>query len=186
MRRIVRLLPGRKVASRIPAVGGGDIQAVVIVDVAGSASGHFAAVGHQRMRVRQREAESVVIELAVGPLCYGVASGASRGGRRKARGDVVGNRAAKRRRAVPSRLVAAHAVGRVQRVIIVDVAGGAGCGGRRGVRACQRKTGGAVIERSGIPALGGMAGGAIGHGKSRTRGRVHRGSCLLPLRQMAA
>ena len=80
------------------------------------------------MRVRQREPESGVVELAVSPLGDGVALGASSGRRGEARLDVIRHIAAERSRAVPRRLVAAHAVGRVQRVIVADVAGSAGRG----------------------------------------------------------
>ena len=128
VRGVIGLLPGGQMASRIPAVVRHDTQAVVTVDVAGFAGRHLAAVGHQGVRVRQRETERGVVELAVGPLRDGVALGASHSRRGKARLDVIRHRAAERRRTVPRRLVAAHAVGRVQRVIIVDVAGRAGRG----------------------------------------------------------
>ncbi len=128
VRRVIGLLPGRQMASGIPAVVRHDTQAVVTVDVARFAGRHLAAVGHQGVRVRQREPERGVVELAVGPLRDGVALGASHGRRGKARLDVIRHRAAEGRRTVPRRLVAAHAVGRVQRVIIVDVAGYAGRG----------------------------------------------------------
>jgi len=128
VRRVIGLLPGGQMASRIPAVVRHDTQAVVTIDVAGFAGRHLAAVGHQGVRVRQREPERVVVELAVGPLRDGVALGASHGRGGKPRLDVIRHRAAERRRTVPRRLVAAHAVGRVQRVIIADVAGYAGRG----------------------------------------------------------
>jgi len=54
------------------------------------------------------------------------------------------------------------------------------------VRASQRETGGAVVERSGVPAFGGVAGRAIRRLKSGPRGRVHRIIRLLPGRQMAS
>ena len=59
------------------------------------------------------------------------------------RRNVIGYVAAERLRAVPSRLVAAHAIGGVQRIIVVDVALRAR---RRGVSACERETGNAVVE----------------------------------------
>jgi hypothetical protein len=66
------------------------------------------------------------------------------------------------------------------------VAGSAGRGRRRSVRARQRETGGAVVERSGVPAFGGMASRAIRRRKSGPGGRVYRGGGLLPSRQMAS
>ena len=54
------------------------------------------------------------------------------------------------------------------------------------MRARQRETGRAVVERSGIPALRGMAGGTIRRRKSGPRCRVYRGRGLLPFRQVAA
>ena len=154
--------------------------------MAGLAGRHLAAVSHQGVRVRQREPERGVVELTVGPLRDGVALGTSRGRRRETRLDVIRHRAAERRRAVPGRLVTAHAVGRVQRVIIADVAGSAGRRRWRSVRAHQRETGGAVVERSRVPAFRGMASGAIRRRKSGSRCRVYRGRGLLPFRQMAS
>ena len=186
MRRVVGLLPGGQMASGIPAVRQQGRQAVIVVDVAGSAGRHLAAVGHQGVRVCQREPEGGVIELAVGPLGDGVALGASSGRRGEARLDVIRHTAAERRRGVPRRLVAAHTVGRVQRVIVADVAGSAGRGRRRSMRARQRETGGAVVERSGVPAFRAMASRAIRRRKSGPRCRVYRCGGLLPSRQMAS
>jgi len=154
--------------------------------VAGSAGRHLAAVGHQGVRIRQREPKCGVIELAVGPLGDGVALRASRSRRGEARLDVIRHIAAERRRGVPRRLVAAHTISRVQCVIVTDVAGSAGRGRRRSMRAGQRETGGAVVERSGVPTFGGMASRAIRRRKSRPGGRVYRGGGLLPSRQMAS
>ena len=186
MRRVIGLLPGAQMASRIPAVREQGRQAIIVVNVAGSAGRHLAAVGHQGVRVCQWEPERGVIELAVGPLGDGVALGASRSRRGEARLDVIRHIAAERRRGVPRRLVAAHTVSRVQCVIVADVAGSAGRGRRRSMRARQRETGGAVVERSGAPAFGGMASRAIRRRKSRPRGRVYRCGGLLPSRQMAS
>ncbi len=186
MRRVVGLLPGGQMASGIPAVRQQGRQAVIVIDVAGSAGRHLAAVGHEGVRVCQREPERGVIELAVGPLSDGVALGAGSGRRGEARLDVIRHIAAERRRGVPRRLVAAHTVRRVQCVIVADVAGSAGRGRRRSMRARQRETGGAVVERSGVPAFRGMASRTIRRRKSRPRGRVYRCGGLLPSRQMAS
>ena len=102
MHRIVGLLPRRQVASRISAVIRLDRQIVIIVDVAGSAAGHLAAIGYKRMRICERKAERSVVKLAVRPLRDRVASRAGRRCRREARGNVVRHSAGKGRRAVPS------------------------------------------------------------------------------------
>jgi hypothetical protein len=130
--RILCRLPGRQVAPRVSAVRRRNIQTVVAVDVAGGTAGHLASVGYQRVGIRQRKTESVVVELAVCPLRDGMARRASRSCRGKPGGDVIWHASAKGWRAVPCRQVAAHAVRGVQRVIVVDVAGRAGrwCGGR--------------------------------------------------------
>ena len=127
--RVICCLPRRQVASRIAAVSRRDIQAVVVADVAGSARRYLAAVGHQRVRVRQREPKRVVVELPVGPPRDGMAGRASGRRRRETRLDVIRYAPAKGRRALPRRQVAAHAIRRVQRVVVADVAGSAG-GGR--------------------------------------------------------
>ena len=127
--RVICCLPRRQVASRIAAVSRRDIQAVVVADVAGSARRYLAAVGHQRVRVCQREPKRVVVELPVGPPRDGMAGRASGRRRRETRLDVIRYVPAKGRRALPRRQVAAHAIRRVQRVVVADVAGIAG-GGR--------------------------------------------------------
>lgn len=53
------------------------------------------------------------------------------------------------------------------------------------MRAGQRKSGQAVIERCRVPSSRGVAVGAIGDGEGRTRRRVHRIVRFLPGRQMA-
>ena len=73
--------------------------------------------------------------------------------------------------------MAAHAIGGVQRVIIVDMALRARS---RGVRPREREACSAVIERCRIPAEGGMAVGAVGGGKRWPGGRVDRIVGLLP------
>jgi hypothetical protein len=88
--RIVRLLPGRQVATRIPAVGRRNIQTVVVVEVAGCAR-------HIRMPVRQRKTKRRVIEFPVRPLRDRMA-GSARGSRiREAGFDVVRHVATERR-----------------------------------------------------------------------------------------
>ncbi len=97
-----RALPGCDVASVTIGVRGGEI--VIAIDVA------LRACRACEVEARQRPAGGAVIEFPVGPFCNGVTSRAGRGGRRKARFDVIRNVAAKRRRAVPSRQVTTRAV----------------------------------------------------------------------------
>ncbi len=61
MRRIIRLLPGCQVASRVAAVGRRDGQRVVIVDVASRAGRRFPGRRHL-VRIRQRETGGRVVE----------------------------------------------------------------------------------------------------------------------------
>ena len=103
VRRVICCLPRRQVASRIAAVGRRYIQAVVVADVAGSAGRYLAAVGHQRVSVRQREPKRVVVELPVGPLRDGMAGRASGRRRRETSLDMIRHVPAKGRRALPRR-----------------------------------------------------------------------------------
>jgi hypothetical protein len=59
---------------------------------------------------------------------------------------VIGNIAADGSGSVPVRQVAAHAVRGFQRVVVADVAGSAGRGSGRHMRADQSKAGQAMIE----------------------------------------
>ena len=61
MRRIVGLLPGRQMASRVAAVGRCNRQRVVIVDVARRAGRRFPRRCHL-VRIRQRETRGRVVE----------------------------------------------------------------------------------------------------------------------------
>ena len=97
---------------------------------------------------------------------------------------MVRHTAAKRRRAVPSGDVASHAVGRVQGVVVADVAGGTGRRSGRRVRPHQRKSSCGVVEGCCTPGNCVVAGSAVGN--------AERGSCrcvigirrLLPSGQM--
>ena len=64
--RIVRLLPSRQVAARIPAVRRAHRQVVIVVDVAGG-------TGHIGMAIRQQEPGGAVIELRAQPVVKRVA-----------------------------------------------------------------------------------------------------------------
>lgn len=104
---------------------------------------------------------------------------------RKARGNVVRHSATKRRRAVPSRLVAAVAVRvrRGERVVVPYMAVRAShdfARRRHLVRARQRPAGCGVIEHHVRPQRRAVAGGAIRRRKRRARRRVRRIIRLLP------
>ena len=74
MNRIIRLLPRRKMALGIAAIGGSDVQGIVPVDVA------LAAL-HRGVLVRERETGRAVIEFSIGPRGDWMArrAGSSRG-----------------------------------------------------------------------------------------------------------
>lgn len=178
MHRIVGLLPGGQMALRISAVGGRNRQRIVVIDVAKIA-------GHVGMAVGQREAGGVVIENSRGPGGDGVACRAGRSGDRESSGHVIGNVAADGGSALEGGLVASVAIRRVQHVVIVDVAGGAGRGRRRHVRAGQREAGSVVIEDRRGPAHRVVARRAIPCRERRARSGVHRIIGLLPGGQVA-
>lgn len=67
-----------------------------------------------------------MIEFAVGPNGDGVASGAGRGSGWEIGSDVIGDVAAKGLRLIPVRSVAGEAIRGIQRIVVVDVAIGAG------------------------------------------------------------
>jgi len=183
--RIVGLLPGGKVATRIAAIRGLNAEGVITVDMALRASRDLASRGHL-VRILQREAGAGVIELAVGPSGDGMATGTGRGGRREIGHHVIRNVAAEGLRALPGRQMATHAIGGIQGVVIVDVAGSAGCRGWRHVRSGQSKARAAVIESRRIPADRGMAIGAIRRGKGRARSGMGGIVGLLPGGEVAA
>ena len=178
MNGVISLLPCRQVASGVSAVRWGNLQRVVAIDMA------LAAL-HGGVFVCQREARRAVVELSIRPCRNRVAGRAGSRGAGKAGRDVVRHISAERRRALPRRLMTAHAIGRVQRVIVVDMARRARSRRRRHMCSHQRKSRQAVVKRSGIPAFRRVAIRTIHQRKCRTRGRVHRVIRLLPRRQMA-
>ena len=172
------LVPVRNVA----AITIRRVQRVVAVDVA-----RRARRRHWRhMRAHQSESRGAVIEFSIGPLCDGMARGASRRSGRKTGRDVIRHISADCRGLVPVRRMTAHAVGRIQRVVIVDVAGSTWRRSRRHMRARQRESRHAVIKRCRIPAFRGVAVRAISQSKCRARGGVHWVIRILPSRQVAA
>ena len=104
--RVVGLLPGRKMASGIAAIGRSNLEGVVAADVAQGAGDRHVLVG-------QWESSRAVIELPVGPNGDGVAGSALSGGRRETRGNVIGHVTASRGGGIPIFDVAAVALRRV-------------------------------------------------------------------------
>jgi len=96
--RIVRLLPSREVAAGVAAVRRRNLQVVVIVDVALSASGHLAGRCHL-VRVGEWKTGRAVVEGSAGPTRGVVASRALRDG--ESRCDVIRHAAAECLRTVP-------------------------------------------------------------------------------------
>ena len=95
-------LPCRDVATVTICVRGGEI--VIAVDVA------LRACRACQMKTGKRPAGGAVIEFPVGPFSNRVTSRAGRRGRWETRFDVIGNIAAKCRRAIPGRKMTAHAI----------------------------------------------------------------------------
>ena len=121
---------------------------------AGVVGGDLVAIVADRFVVRDREIS--MVESCAKPTGGGVASVASS---RITGGDVIRDCTAKSLRAVPIGRMAAvtRGVRRGEGVVVVDVAQVAG--GRK-VSAGERPTGGAVIERAGLPGRGVVASGA--------------------------
>ena len=98
---------------RVAAVAiSGQCAAVIAVHMAQRA-------GDRGVRARQRKSGRAVIERGSRPVRCRMANGAIRG---EAGGDVIRDRSAKGRRAVPIRRVAAIAGGRAERVVVAHVA----------------------------------------------------------------
>ena len=135
---------------------------------------------------RQGEARCTVIEFSGSPRRDRVARRTCGGRSWESSRHVIGHISAERRRALPRRLVATHAISGVQRVVVVDMAGSTRSRRRRHVRARQRKSRHAVVKRSCIPPLRRVAIRAIRQRKCRPPRRMHRIACLLPRCQMAA
>lgn len=145
--RVCRLLPFRKMASRISAVRRRNRQSVVVVDMAGSAR-------HIRMPVRKQEPRRGVIEISRVPALGRMAARAIRDGEDRPRGRVhrvVG--------LLPSRQVALRipTIRRrdLQIVVVVDMAGGTS---HVGMAIRQRESRGIVIEFRSQPTVKRMAG----------------------------
>lgn len=100
---IIRLLPSRQMASRIPAIRWLNRQVVIPIDVAQCAL-------HIRVAIRQQKSGRAVIEYAVRPRRDGVAGRASRCSRWEPGRHVIRYVAADRLRLVPVWRVAGHAI----------------------------------------------------------------------------
>jgi len=149
VRRIIRLLPGRQMASGIPAVRRLNCQRRIVPHMALVAARDLSG-RRNLVRIRQRETGTGVVECRIRPQNRVVAGRTERC--RKSRCNVVWHGAAKRRRAVPGRLVTPVAI-RVrggERIVVAHMAIRAGhhfaCGCHL-VRARQRPTGCRVIKR---------------------------------------
>jgi hypothetical protein len=160
---------------RVTAIAIRGIQCVVAVDVAGRAR-------CRKVCTHKSETCGAVVERSSGPRCDRMARGALCGGSWEARAHVIRYISANCRGALESCRVAAVAVGGIQCVVVIGMAGSAG---RRSMRPCQRKSGNTMVERCRIPTSRSVAVGAIPHCKGRTSGRMHRIIGSLPGSQMA-
>jgi hypothetical protein len=107
-------------AAGISAIGWRDAQRIVAVDVAQSARNRCVAI-------RQGKAGGGMIKYACGPRRNWVARSTLRGGRREAGSHVVGNVAANRCGTLERCCVASVTISRIQRVVVVHMAGRARC-----------------------------------------------------------
>lgn len=175
MCRVIRLLPLRQVALRVPAVRRRNLEIVIVVDVAGSAR-------HIRVAVGQQESRRSVIEIRRVPALGRVAIGAVRNGKSRASRGV--HRIA---RLLPLRQVTLR-ISAIRRrnlkvVIGIDVAGEA-----RHVRMAirQREPGGIVVKSRAQPAVRGVARFAGGSELRAHMVRIHRLLILLQVTRSAS
>ena len=133
--------------------------------------------GDRGVSPRQRETRGAVVERSSSPGSYRMAGGAlcSRGW--EARSNVIRYISTDSSSALERSCVAAIAFCRIQRVVIIGMAGSAR--GRK-VRPHQRKSRDTVVERRRIPTCRGVTVGAIPYRKRCTRCRMHRVVCSLP------
>ena len=142
--RIVGLLPGGQVATGMSAIGGSDLEIVIVINMAGGARDVSVAVG-------ELESSGAVIKGRGVPGDGVVAGGTIGGGKSGTRGGV--------RRIVgllPLGKVAILAGARSEIVVVVDMASGAS---EIGVPVGKQETCGAVIEFSAEPTIETVAGG---------------------------
>src|ERR1700682_3933216 len=106
------------------------------------------AAGNRGVSPRQRKTRGAVVERAGSPGGNGMARGTLRGRGRESCRDVIRYISTDGGGALEGSRVAAIAVRGIQRVVVIGVAGSARC---REVRAHQRKSGNAMVERGSIP-----------------------------------
>ena len=116
------------------------------------------AAGDRGVSPGKRKACGAVVKRSSSPGGNGMAGGALRSRCWETRRDVIRYISADSSGALERSRVAAIAVCGIQRVVVIRMAGSAR--GRK-VRAHQRKSGNAVIERGRIPTRRGVAVGAI-------------------------
>jgi hypothetical protein len=112
---IVCSLPCGQMALRISAIRRRNRQSIVVVDVAQGAC-------HASVPFCQRESCAVVVKHSSRPCRNWMASCAGGSRRGETGGDMIRDRAANRCGALESRRVAPVTVGRIQRVVVADVA----------------------------------------------------------------
>ena len=134
------------------------------------------------MAIGKRETGRAVIEDARSPSGNGMAGCTLRRGGGKSSRDMVGYVPTHRRGPLEIRLVAAIAIRGFEKVVVVQMAAGAGRRCRRHMRSGQSKARRVVIETCRRPTYCVMAHRTIRRGKLRTRRRVHRIIRLLPSR----
>ena len=173
--RIIRLLPGRQMASRIPAIVRRSRQSIVVIGVAGSAR-------HGGMPIGQRKPGGAVVEYRRRPTYCAMAYRAVRCRKLRTRRRVHRIIRLLPGRQMASRIPAISRRGR-QVVVVIDVAR---CASHVGMPIGQQKPGRAVVECRRRPTDRGMARRAIGKAKSRPGRWMHRIRGLPPRRQMAS
>jgi len=157
-------------AAGVAAVGGSNLQIVIIVDVAGRTGNVGVAIG-------EKESGRAVIKDGGGPANGVVAGSTIRSGKRRASGGMrrIGG-------LLPLGQVAVLAGARSEIVIIVDVAGRTR---EIGVSVGELETSGAVIELGAEPAIKTVALVALAGRECRASTMVGRISSVLPIFQVA-
>ena len=147
--------------------------------------------GYRRVLIGQRKAGRTVIEFSIGPRRNRMAGCTSGGRVRESRCNVIRDVAAKCGRPIPIAYVAAIAIHRVQRVVTVDVAGGARRRDGRHMGADQDESRGGMVEFPVGPFGDRVAGGASCRGIGESCGHVvgdiaAKRCCLVPVFHVAA
>ena len=138
--------------------------------------------GNRGVLPGQRETRRGVVKRTSSPGGNGMTGCALRRGGRETSRDVIRHVPADGGGALESSSVASIAVRRIQRVVVIGMAGSAR---GRSMRPGQRKSGHTVVERRTIPTCGGVAVGAIPHRERCAGSGMHRIVGSLPSGQMA-